>query len=132
MARETQKSMIHIDYQAASNGKSRPDAPIDLQLVKKARGFLGRVAREEILQILDSALRLQSAQVAERLVNPQDLHQVGQQAILESLKLYKIGQKEGFREFAMINARQAMVLAKNSISVRDPHAPRPDLPQRQF
>ena len=51
---------------------------------------------------------------------------------LEAIKLYQIGQKESFREFAMIHTRQAMVLARNKVNVPDPHAPRPDLPPRQF
>ena len=128
---EKQKSMIRIDYQALSEGKSHDDR-VDSQLVKKARGFFGRAAREEILRILDPLLRLQAGEVAERLVSPQALHEVGQQAVLEAIKLYKIGQKENFRDFALIYTRQAMVLARNSMSVPDPHAPRPDLPQRQF
>jgi len=123
--------MIHIDYQAARDRKSQDDY-IDSGLVKKAQGFFGRAAREQILQILDPALRLQAGEIAQRQVNPQTLHEEGQKAILEAIKLYKIGQKENFREFAMIYARQAMVLARNSISVPDPHVPRPDLPQRQF
>ena len=87
---------------------------------------------EEILRILDPLLRLQAGEVAQRQVPPQSLHEVGRQAMLEAIKLYRIGQKESFREFAMIYTRQAMVLARNKMSVPDPHAPRPDLPQRQF
>jgi len=131
MASEKQKSMIHIDYQATSGAKSQDDH-VDIRLVKKAQGFLGRGAREEILRILDSALRLQSGEIAQRLVTPQSLHAVGQQAVLEAIKLYRVGQKESFREFAMIYTRQAMVLARNSAAVPDPHAPRPDLPPQQF
>ena len=125
------KTMIHIDYTVARDGKAQ-DSHVDSRLVKKAQGFFGKAAREEILQIMDSSLRLQAGEIAQRLVNPQTLHEVGQQAIVEAIKLYKIGQKESFREFAMIYARQAMVLARNSQSVPDPHAPRPDLQQRQF
>ena len=123
--------MIHIDYQAARDSKSQDDH-IDAGLIKKAQGFFGKGAREQILQILDSALRVQAGEIAQRQVNPQTLHEEGQKAIMEAIKLYKIGQKEKFREFAMIYARQAMVLARNSLSVPDPHAPRPDLQQRQF
>lgn len=131
MASEKQKSMIHIDYQAVRDNKSQDDH-VDLRLVKKAQGFLGRGAREEILRIMDSQLRLQAGEIAQRQVTPQSLHEIGKQATLEAIKLYRIGQKEGFREFAMIYTRQAMVLARNKAFVPDPHAPRPDLPQRQF
>jgi hypothetical protein len=131
MASEKEKSMIHIDYQATGGAKSQDDH-VDIRLVKKAQGFLGRGAREEILRILDSALRLQAGEIAQRLVTPQSLHAVGQQAALEAIKLYRTGQKENFREFALIYTRQAMVLARNSMSVPDPHAPRPELPPRQF
>jgi hypothetical protein len=131
MASEKQKSMIHIDYQAARESKSHNDH-VDLRLVKKARGFFGKTAREEILRIMDPLLRLQAGEIAARLVTPQSLHEVGQQAVLEAIKLYRVGQKESFREFAMIYTRQAMVLARNKVSVPDPHAPRPELPQRQF
>ena len=123
--------MIHIDYQAARESKSHDDH-VDPRLVKKARGFFGKAAREEILRIMDPLLRLQAGEIAERLVTPQSLHEVGQHAVLEAAKLYRIGQKESFREFALIYTRQAMVLARNKLSVPDPHAPRPELPQRQF
>jgi len=128
---EKQKSMIHIDYQAAG-GATAQDNHVDPRLVKKAQGFLGRSAREEILKILDPLLRLQSGEIAQRQVTPQSLHEIGRQAALEAIKLYRIGQKESFREFAMIYTRQAMVLARNKAFVPDPHAPRPDLPPRQF
>lgn len=131
MGEEKQKSMIHIDYKVAGDTPAQ-DNDVDLRLVKKAQGFLGRGAREEILRILDPLLRLQSGEIAQRLVTPQSLHEVGQQAVLEAIKLYKPGQKESFREFAMIYSRQAMVLARNKVAVPDPHAPRPDIPQRQF
>jgi hypothetical protein len=131
MAAKKQKSMIHIDYQAARESKSHDDH-VDLRLVKKAQGFFGKSAREEILRILDASLRLQAGEIAQRLVTPQSLHEVGRQAALEAIKLYRIGQKEGFREFAMIYTRQAMVLARNKVYVPDPHAPRPDVPPRQF
>jgi hypothetical protein len=131
MDTEKQKSMIHIDYQVLREGKSHDDH-VDSRLVKKAQGFFGRAARAEVLRIMDPLLRLQAGEIAERLVTPQSLHEVGQQAVLEAIKLYRIGQKESFREFAMIYTRQAMVLARNKMSVPDPHAPRPDLPPRQF
>ena len=131
MASENQKPMIRIDYQVLREGKAHDDH-VDSRLVKKAKGFFGRAAREEILRIMDPLLRLQAGEVAERLVTPQSLHEVGQQAVVEAIKLYRIGQKESFREFALIYTRQAMVLNRNKMSVPDPHAPRPDLPQRQF
>ena len=123
--------MIRIDYQVLHETKAR-DGRVDLRLVKKARRLFGRAAREEILRIMDPLLRVQAGEIAERQVTPQSLHEIGQQAILEAVKLYRIGQPEDFGEFAMIHARQAMVLAKNSMFVPDPHAPRPDLTPRQF
>jgi hypothetical protein len=131
MDSEKQEPMIRIDYQVLREGKSHDDH-VDPRLVKKARGFFGRAAREEILRILDPLLRLQAGEVAERLVSPQSLHEIGQEAVLEAIKLYRIGQKESFRDFAMIYTRQAMVLARNKMAVPDPHAPRPDVPERQF
>jgi hypothetical protein len=131
MAREKQKSMIHIDYQVLRGGKSH-DGHVDIRLVKKARRIFGRAAREEILRIMDPLLRVQAGEIAERQVTPQSLHEIGQQAILEAIKLYQVGQPEAFGEFAMIYARQAMVLAKNRMFVPDPHAPGPDLSPRQF
>ena len=131
MAREKQKSMIHIDYQVLREGKTR-DGHVDIRLVKKARRIFGRVAREEILRIMDPLLRVQAGEIAQRQVTPQSLHEIGQQAMLEAIKLYRVGQRESFGEFAMIYARQAMVLARNKMSVPDPHAPGPDLSPRQF
>src|SRR5579862_3935495 len=120
MAQEKPKPTIYIDYQAARDTKSQEDH-VDPRLVKKARGFFGKGAREEILRILDPSLRILAGEVAQRQVNPQALHEEGQKAIMEAIKLYKIGQKESFREFATIHARQAMVLLRNSLSVPDPH-----------
>ena len=131
MACEKQKPMIRIDYQILREGKSH-DGHVDLHLLKKARRFFGRAAREEILQIMDPLLRVQAGEIAQRQVSPQSLHEIGKQAILEAIKLYRIGQKESFREFAMIYTRQAMVLARNKMSVPDPHAPGPEPTRRQF
>jgi hypothetical protein len=132
MASKKQKSMIHIDYKVAGEAKSQDNHHVDVRLVKKAQGFLGRGAREEIVRILDPLLRLQAGEIAQRQVTPQSLHEVGQRAVLEAIKLYRVGQKESFQDFTMIYSRQAMVLARNKAFVPDPHAPRPDLPQRQF
>src|SRR5258706_9912926 len=131
MASEKQKSMIRIDYQVLRETKAR-DGHVDVRLVKKARRLFGRAAREEILRIMDPVLRVQASEIAERHVTPQSLHEIGQQAILEAIKLYRVGQPEDFGEFALIHTRQAMVLARNRMFVPDPHAPRPDLPPRQF
>jgi|SRR5882724_7428264 len=131
MASKKQKSMIHIDYQVLRESRA-PDGHIDVRLVKKARRIFGRAAREEILRIMDPHLRVQAGEIAERQVTPQSLHEVGQRAILEAIKLYRVGQPEDFGEFAMIHTRQAMVLARNRMFVPDPHAPRPDLTPRQF
>jgi hypothetical protein len=131
MASEKQKTMIRIDYQVLRESKSH-DGHVDIRLVKKARRFFGRVAREEILRIMDPLLRVQAGEIAQRQVSPQSLHEIGQQAMLEAIKLYRVGQQEAFGEFAMIHARQAMVLARNKMSVPDPHAPGPELTPRQF
>jgi hypothetical protein len=131
MTREKHKSMIHIHYEVLHEGKTR-DGHVDIHLVKKARRIFGRAAREEILQIMDPLLRVQAGEIAGRQVTPQSLHEIGQQAVLEAIKLYRVGQKESFREFAMIYARQAMVLARNRMFVPDPHAAGPELPPRQF
>ncbi len=93
MASEKQKSMIRIDYQVLRETKAR-DGHVDVRLVKKARRLFGRAAREEILRIMDPVLRVQASEIAERHVTPQSLHEIGQQAILEAIKLYRVGQPE--------------------------------------
>lgn len=107
--------MIRLDY-ASLGGTGTPDAEIDRALVKKAKGLFGRQAREEILQLVDHNLRVLSAEVAQRQVKPELLYKIGQEAIAEAIKAYKIKQEEGFREFAVAFARQSMSLAKNKMS----------------
>jgi len=104
--------MIRLDYAALGDNTAR-DAEIPRELVKKAKGLLGRRARTEILQMMDQTLRVQAAEAARRQVDPQRLYEVGQQAMLEAIKSYEIKQPEDFREFAIAFVRQAMAQAKN-------------------
>ncbi|MGA2605749.1 MAG: hypothetical protein ABSG14_16140 [Verrucomicrobiia bacterium] len=117
------KPVIRLDY-ASLGGAGTPDAEIDRALVKKAKGLFGRQAREEILQLVDHNLRIVAAEVANREVNPELLYKIGQEAMLEAIKAYKIKQEEGFREFAVAFARQSMFLAKNKMS-QEPAPPAP-------
>jgi len=113
MAEKRDKTMIRLDYAALGDNVTM-DAEIPIRLVKKAKGFLNRAAaREEILQLMDNALRVQAAEVAARQVNPADLYTVGRHAVEEAIKHYRIGQRETFNEFATAFARQSMVLARN-------------------
>jgi len=113
MAGKRDKSVIRLDYAALGDDSAR-DSEIPRELVKKAKRFLGREgARQEILRMMDQALRVQAAEVARRQMDPLRLYEVGQQAVLEAIKSYQIKQQENFREFATAFARQSMVLAKN-------------------
>ena len=114
------KPVIRLDY-ASLGGSGTPDAEIDRKLVKKAKGLLGRQAREEILQLVDHNLRIVAAEVANREVNPELLYKVGLEAFSEAIKAYKIKQEEGFREFVIAFTRQSMFLAKSKMS----HEPAP-------
>ena len=98
---------IHIDYNALKENEAE-QAAIAPEMVKKAQGLFGRAARQGILQAMDAPLRVQATQVAQRKVNPQKLYEVGKQAIVEAIDLYRIGQADSFRKFAMGKARQAM------------------------
>ena len=121
MASKPDKAVIRLDY-ASLGGSGTPDAEIDRALVKKAKGLFGRQAREEILQLVDHNLRVLTAEVAQRQVNPELLYKIGQEAVGEAIKAYKIKQEEGFREFAIAFARQSMFLAKGKMS-RQPAPP---------
>lgn len=121
MSLKQNKTTIRLDY-ASLGGTGTPDAEIDRALVKKAKGFLGKHAREEILQLVDHNLRVLSAEVAQRQVKPELLYKVGQEAVGDAIKAYKIKQKEGFREFAVAFAKQSMFLAKGRI-MREPAPP---------
>jgi hypothetical protein len=123
MSLKQNKTTIRLDY-ASLGGTGTPDAEIDRALVKKAKGLLGRHAREEIMQLVDHNLRVLSAEVAQRQVKPELLYKVGQEAIGDAIKAYKIKQEEGFREFAIAFARQSMFLAKAKMS-REPTPPTP-------
>jgi len=104
------------------------EAEIPNGLIRKAKGFLGRAAaRQEILQLMDNSLRVQAAEAAARLVNPADLYTVGQQAVVEAIKLYKFTQAESFREFATAFARQSMVLARTKAAPQKPSSRPPPL-----
>jgi hypothetical protein len=118
MPHKRDKDRIRLDYAALGDNVAK-DGPIPLELVKKAQGMLGRQAREQILQMMDSAVRVQAAEAAQRQMNPLELYKVGQEAILEAIKHYRVGQDEMFREFATAFARQSMAMARSK-KVSDP------------
>jgi hypothetical protein len=128
MAGKKDKDRIRLDYAALGDNVAQ-DGQIPTQLVKKAQGMLGRQARQEILQMMDSAVRVQAAEAAQRQMNPLELYKVGQEAVLEAIKLYRVGQDETFREFATAFARQSMALARSK-AVSDP-TPLPPPPLRK-
>jgi len=106
--------IIHLDYDALREDEAE-QAAIAPDMVKKAQGLFGRKARQGILQAMDSSLRILAAQIAQRKVNPQKLHEIGRTAILEAIDLYRIGQTDSFRKSAMVKARQAMVAARGKL-----------------
>jgi len=119
------KDRIRLDYAALGDNVAK-DGQIPLELVKKAQGMLGRQAREQILHMMDSAVRVQAAEAAQRQMNPLELYKVGQEAVLEAIKHYRVGQDKSFREFATAFARQVMVLARTKkVSDPKPLAPPP-------
>jgi hypothetical protein len=119
------KDRIRLDYAALGDYVAK-DGHIPVELVKKAQGMLGRQAREQILQMMDSVVRVQAAEAAQRQVNPLELYKVGQEAVLEAIKHYKVGQAETFREFATAFARQSMIMARTKkVSDPTPMAPPP-------
>ena len=112
MTEKKHKVSIRLDYGALGDTAAK-NGPIPVELVKKAQGMLGRQAREEVLRMIDSSLRVQAAEVAQRKINPLDLYKAGQEGVVEAIKAYRPGQDKPFREFAIAFARQAMVLARN-------------------
>jgi len=126
MAEKRDKSVIRLDY-AALGDSVTSETEIPLELVKKAKGFLGRAAaRQEILHLMDNALRVHAAEVAARQINPADLYTVGQHALEEAIKLYEFKQGQPFREFATAFARQSMIHAKNkAVPAATPMRPPP-------
>src|ERR1017187_8914898 len=125
MADKRDKTMIRLDYAALGDNTAR-DAEIPRELVKKAKGLLGRSARAEILQMMDQTLRVQAAEAARWQMDPQRLYEVGQQAMLEAIKSYEIKQTEDFLDYAIALVQQAMAHAKNKArGVVVPHAPPP-------
>jgi len=108
-------NFIHIDYNALKENEAE-SAAIAPEMVKKAQGLFGRAARQGIIQALDGSLRVQATQVAQRKVNPQKLYEVGKQAILEAIDLYRVGQQDTFRKFAMGKARQAMIAERDKLA----------------
>jgi hypothetical protein len=115
MTEKKDKSTIRLDY-AALGDTATKDGPISIELVKKAHGMLGRQAREEILRMIDGSLRVLTAEVAQRRVNPAELYKVGQEGVLEAIKVYRPEQDKAFREFALAFAQQAMVVARNKVA----------------
>jgi DNA-directed RNA polymerase specialized sigma subunit len=131
MASKPDKTMIRLDY-VSLGGSGTPESEIDRALVKKAKGFLGRHAREEISQLMDPTLRLLAAEVAQRQMKPELLYKIGQEGLLEAIKSYQPKQREGFREFATAFVRQSMSLAKQKMS-REPAPPaRPPIRQDEL
>jgi|SRR5579862_747112 len=125
MAENIDKTKIRLDY-AALGDNTTHEGPISIELVKKAQGMLGRQAREDILRMIDGSLRVQAAEVAQRKVNPAELYKVGQEAVVEAIKMYQAGQPQSFREFAISYAKHAMTRAKNkAVSAPSPLAPPP-------
>lgn len=104
--------MIRIDYKTLRDG---PTAEVRPELVKKAQGFLGRQARRDVLRIMDQTVRLQAVEVSHREINPQLLYPAGQEALRDAIKAYRVGQRESFRDFAILMIRQAMNHAKEKI-----------------
>ncbi len=102
--------MIRIDYQMLSDA-SRADV-VDADLVRKAQGFFGRGARQEILRILDSHLRVQAVEIAQRQIDPILLYEVGRRAVLDAIESYHREGQGDFRKFADPFIRQAMFNTK--------------------
>lgn len=102
--------MIHIDYEMLADA-ARADS-VDAKLVRKAKGFLGRRARAKIMELLDSHLRSQAAQIAQRQINPMLLYEAGQRAVLDAISLYRVGDRQDFHKFADALIRQAMFSTK--------------------
>ena len=103
---------IHLDYGALS-GDDPLRVEIDIELVKKAKGYLGQRSRQKILDMLDPILRVEATKVAKREVGPKHLYVIGRAAVQEAIDSYQIGQKESFREFAVAYCREAMTIAKS-------------------
>lgn len=107
--------IIHLDY-----GALREDDPeqaaITPDMVKKAQGVFGKRAKEVIMKAMDSLLRLQAAEIAQRRINPQALYEVGREAALQAIDEYRIGQTDSFRKFAKAKARQAMTSARDKLA----------------
>ena len=101
---------IHIDYEMLTE-LARSEA-IDAKLVRQAKGIFGRKARMKILKILDSRLRSQAAQIAQRQINPMLLYEAGQRAVLDAIALYRAGERQEFHKFADALVQPAMFSAK--------------------
>jgi hypothetical protein len=107
-------NFIHIDYKALKENEAE-QAAIAPAMVKKAQGLFGRRAKQDIMTAMDSQLRVLATEIAQRKVNPQNLYEVGRQAILEAIDLYRVGQTDSFRKFAKTKARQAMTSARDKL-----------------
>ena len=108
-------NFIHIDYKALREDEAE-QAAITPAMVKKAQGLFGRRTKHDILVAMDSLLRVQATEIAQRKVSPQSLYEVGRQAVLEAIDLYRVGQTESFRKFAKTKARQAMTSARDKLT----------------
>jgi hypothetical protein len=126
MPHKPDKDRIRLDYAALGDYVAK-DGHIPVELVKKAQGMLGRQVREQILQMMDSVVRVQAAEAAQRQMNPLELYKVGQEAVMEAIKLYRVGQDETFREFATAFARQSMILARTKKVSNPTQSPPPPL-----
>jgi len=125
MTEKKDKGFIRLDYAALGDSTVNASA-IPIELVKKAHGMMGRQAREEILKLIDNSLRVLAAEVAQRRVSPLELYKVGQEGVLEAIKVYQPNQDKTFREFALALAQQAMVVARSRMaSAPQPLAPPP-------
>lgn len=98
--------MIRIDYQMLSDATSHD--VVDADLVRRAQGFWGRGARREILRILDSHLRVQAVEIAQRQMDPVVLYEVGRRAVLDAIESYNGEGRTDFRRYADPFIRQAM------------------------
>ena len=103
---------IHINYKALHNTVSE-DELISEELLKKAKGFFGGNARNEIVRILEPHIRQIAAQVAQRQIHPQILCNAGREGLFEALKMFEIGGRDkSFKDFSIPFIRQAMERAK--------------------
>jgi hypothetical protein len=108
-------SKIHLNYRALSN-QTATDHAIPDALVKKAQGWFGGKARDQIERLMGPDIRLLSVEVAKRQCNPMNLYAAGLDGLAEAIKKYRIGKTEGsFNDFARKQIRIAMQRAKQKM-----------------